>query len=94
MKRIGVAIRSYNGCEDTIKCTKEESLINAPYRGIYDNERLQGSKETDFVPATAEIFCTKVISEKVWYTSSNVNHRHDNLAEYYFRRNTFYSQVY
>lgn len=41
----------------------EHQKIHSPYRDIYDNERLQGLKETDFVPATAGIFRTKAILE-------------------------------
>ena len=41
----------------------EHQKCHSPYRDIYDNERLQGLKETDFVPATAGIFRTKAILE-------------------------------
>lgn len=100
----------------------EHQKCHSPYREVYDNERLQGLRETDFVPATAGIFRTKAILEagsmpvdnfiyyddielgwnmlrkgwrmvccgaaKVWHKSSNANRKHDNFAEYYFRRNT------
>ena len=41
----------------------EHQKCHSPYRDIYDNERLQGLKETDFVPATAGIFRTEAILE-------------------------------